>query len=100
MSRLGREAPVGFGALGLSLTVIYALQLNPIISALCTGVTALVAIIGMILGPYLHRPTPVLPWRLLTVASVLFLVGVMVRPWSADQTGSGQWTADSFTLSG
>jgi diguanylate cyclase len=100
MSRLGREASVAVGVIGLSLTVIYALQLNPVINALCTGITALIAIACMIVGPSLHKPSPARPWRLLSVASVLFLVGVMIRPWSATQTGAGQWAVDAFALSG
>lgn len=100
MSRLGREAPVGFGALGLLLSVIYALQLSPVVNALCTGIAALGAVVCMIIGPYLHRPASIMPWRFLLAASVLFLVGVLSRPWSAAQTGSGQWLADSFTLAG
>ena len=100
MKRFGREASVTFGAVGLLLSVIYSLQLNPVVNAACTGLTALGALAAMIIGPNLHRPSPVLPWRLLAFAAVTFLVGVLIRPWSADQDGSGQWAADVFTLTG
>jgi diguanylate cyclase (GGDEF)-like protein len=100
MSRFGREAAVGFGALGLLLSVIYALQLDPVVNALCTGVVALGSLAFTIVGPNLHKPIPVLPWRLLACASVMFLGGVMIRPWSATQQGGAQWIADGFTLVG
>jgi len=100
MSRYGREASIGFGVIGLLLSVIYSLQLNPTVNALCIGLVALGSLACVVIGPNLHKPTSVLPWRLLAGASVLFLVGVMIRPWSADQQGSAQWAADVFTLTG
>jgi hypothetical protein len=41
MSRYGREASVGFGVIGLLLSVIYALRISPTVNSLCTGVVAL-----------------------------------------------------------
>ncbi len=100
MSRFGREASVGFGVIGLLLSVVYSLQLNDVLSYVCIAVVALGSISFTVIGPRLHRPVPVLPWRLLTASSSVFLVGVLLRPWSADQAGAGQWVADSFTLAG
>ena len=73
MSRFGREVSVGVGATGLLLSVIYSLQLNPTVNSVCTGVVAVGSIICIIVGPTLHKPIPVLPWRLLGAASVIFL---------------------------
>src|SRR5690349_14750737 len=100
MSRYGREASVGFGVIGLLLTVIYALRISPTVNSVCTGVVALGSLACIVIGPKLHRPVPVLPWRLMAAASVIFLGGVMIRPWSATQRGAGQWIADAFTLVG
>jgi diguanylate cyclase (GGDEF)-like protein len=100
MSRFGREVSVGFGATGLLLSVIYSLQLTPTVNSVCTGVVAVGAITCILVGPVLHKPLPALPWRLLGAASILFLVGVLVRPWSAAQHGWTQWIADACTLLG
>jgi diguanylate cyclase (GGDEF)-like protein len=100
MNRFGREASIGFGAFGLLLAVIYSLQVNSAVNSLCIGLTALGAIACLIVGPSLHRPIPMLPWRLQAAASVMFLVGLMIRPWSAGQEGAGRWVADGFTLGG
>jgi diguanylate cyclase (GGDEF)-like protein len=100
MTRFGREASIGFGALGLLLSVIYALQLDPIVNGICTVVLALGGVACTIAGPRLHRPTTVLPWRLLAASAVMFLAGVFLRPWSSEQVGLNAGTADAFTLAG
>jgi diguanylate cyclase len=100
MSRFGRETSYGFAALGGLLAVIYALQLSPVVNALCLGAIALGAMGMMLLGPRLHRPTSPLPWRLMAGANVMFLTGVVVRPWATAQTGTIQIAGDAFTLCG
>ncbi len=100
MSRFGREIAMGFGVIGLLLSALYALQLDPVVSSICTGVVALGSVACLIVGPNLHKPIPALPWRLLAGASVMFLGGVLIRPWSVAQTGFNQWIGDGFTLVG
>ncbi|HST86355.1 MAG TPA: EAL domain-containing protein [Kineosporiaceae bacterium] len=100
MSRFGREISVGFGIIGLLLSVIYALQLNVTTNSICTGVVALGSVVCLIVGPILHKPIPALPWRLLAGASIVFLGGVVIRPWAVLQDGWARWSADSFSLVG
>jgi hypothetical protein len=93
-------AAAGFGVLGIALTVVYALQVSVTASGLCTIVIGTGTCAALAVGPRMHRATARAPWRLIAMAAVVFLVGVVIRPWAVEQHGAAAGLADVFTLSG
>ena len=100
-SLLQRMAPWSvFGVVGAACCAGYAAQLSPVVTAAAFVLVGLGAAGALSVGPRLHDARPRLPWRLLAAASVLFLVGAMVRPWAAQQAGLAMAAADAFTMPG
>lgn len=93
-------AAVGFGVLGLALTIVYAAQISSAISAVSTVVIGIGTCAALAIGPRLHRPAARAPWRLIAMAAVVFLVGVVIRPWAVLQHGAAAGLGDVFTLAG
>lgn len=73
-----------------------ATPVNDIIST-AIGLGAVVAIF---VGPRWHHARPLRAWTLLGAAAVVFLVGILVRPWAAAQTGIAAFAGDAFTVPG
>jgi diguanylate cyclase (GGDEF)-like protein len=71
---------VVWGSLCVVLTLLYALQLNDVVNNVCLSAVALGSIGCILLGPSLHRPAAMTPWRLLALAALLLLVSVVIRP--------------------
>jgi diguanylate cyclase len=82
---------------GVAASVLYALDVAAVAAFVLVGVGGVVA---MVVGPRWHRAEPRLPWRLLTAAAALFLVGALLRPVVASATGGSVLLADGFTLVG
>jgi hypothetical protein len=91
---------MAWGALGVGLTMIYGLQLDARVSGLCMVVVALGSCAAVVVGPRLHRLPARWPWRLIAVAEISFLCGMLIRSWAAEQHGLGAYSADVFTLPG
>jgi diguanylate cyclase (GGDEF)-like protein len=100
MARFGRTAALVLGLLGAALTITYALQLSPSLNSLCMSVIAVGSCLAMLVGPRLHRPPARRPWQLFAMAAIVFLIGMLVRPWAVEQPGAAVYIADLFTLSG
>jgi diguanylate cyclase len=100
MIRFGPKVAVAWAAVCVLLTLVYARQLSPGMSSACLAVVSLGSIVCLLLGPWLHRPRPVLPWRLLCGAAGLFLIGILVRPVAADAVGLQTWISSGISLAG
>jgi diguanylate cyclase (GGDEF)-like protein len=100
MARHGSIGAVLFVGFGGVLTVTYALQLSPSVNGLSLIVVAVGSCVALVLGLRLHQPRARAPWQLTAAAAVVFLCGMLVRPWAAGQQGLAAYTADAFTLSG
>jgi diguanylate cyclase len=89
-----------FAAFGSACTALYAADLGQSVGAfafLAVGVGGCAALLS---GPRVNRAVPARPWLLLGAASAVFLLGALIRPWAAEQTGLAMATADAFTLPG
>jgi diguanylate cyclase (GGDEF)-like protein len=100
MSRFGREACWVWGGFGLLLTAVFALQPGPQVRAVCFAAVASGSVACLLLGARVHRPRAVASWRLIAGSAAFFLLGALLRPWSARQPGQQAVTADAFTLTG
>jgi diguanylate cyclase (GGDEF)-like protein len=58
------------------------------------------AVVALFVGPRWHHARPLRAWTLLGAAAVVFLVGILVRPWAAAQTGIAAFAGDAFTVPG
>lgn len=89
----------GFGTAGVAMGVAFAVFPGSAVasaSALLVGVTTALA---TAVGPRINRSARPLAWRLLTASTVLFLCGIIARPWAVQRSGVEALTADLFTLS-
>jgi diguanylate cyclase (GGDEF)-like protein len=100
MARLSGRGAVMWGATGALLTLLYGLQLSSAVSDASMIVVAVGACGAMLLGPRLHRPANRISWRLMAAGAILFLCGMLVRPWAGSQHGAAVVSADAFTLAG
>ena len=91
---------LAFALLGGGCCLAYALELSLAVTAMALVVIGVGAAAAHIVGPRVNGAELKRPWRLLGIASVLFLVGALTRPWAADQTGLALAAADIFTLPG
>jgi len=90
----------GWLAVGGSATLVHAANPGAAASAGVFAVVGAGCIISLLVGQRIHRPRPLLPWRLMTVGSVLFLAGALLRPVAVTLDGPGQALGDFFTLPG
>ncbi|GAA1865902.1 putative bifunctional diguanylate cyclase/phosphodiesterase [Asanoa iriomotensis] len=96
---LASAIPAGlFVLVGLVAAIAYVVVGN--MADVLFVIVGLGASVALVVGPIRHRARPSWPWFLLAAASVLFLVGAIVRPWSADQRGAAQLISDAFTVPG
>jgi hypothetical protein len=56
MARLGRTGALVLGALGLGLTITYALQFSVSVNSACMIGVAVGSCVALVLGPRIHRP--------------------------------------------
>ncbi|GIJ46484.1 hypothetical protein Val02_33700 [Virgisporangium aliadipatigenens] len=82
---------------GLAATGLYAAGIAPQAAFAVVGVGSVVT---WFLAPWLHRTQLRRPWRLLTLAGVFFLLGVLIRPVVAGAHGYLVLLSDVFTLPG
>ncbi|MFK3980878.1 putative bifunctional diguanylate cyclase/phosphodiesterase [Micromonospora sp. NPDC050397] len=87
-------------AAGTALAALYVADLAEWLSVVLLALVGSGTAVALVMGPRWHRAAPRHPWHLLSAASVLFLVGVLIRPWATDRTGLSVLTADAFTVPG
>jgi diguanylate cyclase (GGDEF)-like protein len=94
----GRWQWKAFGAVALTATAAYALQLSPLVCMLAYAAVGVGTVTALTVGPRLHRAPLRHAWGWIALASVLFLVGPLIRPSIADGTGLLRLGGDMFTL--
>jgi diguanylate cyclase (GGDEF)-like protein len=103
---VGRSAPsrdfssLAFVLGGVAATALYATGISPSAAAASFTVVGLGSVVALFAGPRWHRAEPRRPWQLLASASVVFLIGALLRPWAVEQSGPSSLLADAFTVPG
>jgi len=95
----GRAAGAAAAVAAAGVVLLY-LAGSPLLQAVLLAGAGVVAVVALVVGCVLRRPHPLAPWWLMSVAGVLFLAGVAVRPWSLGQPGATRYLGDEVTLSG
>jgi diguanylate cyclase (GGDEF)-like protein len=96
----GPQASFRVAAAGFMLAALYCAGISPWLGGLATLVIGLGAFAAPAIGIHRHRPAQPGPWLALLAAAVGFLIGIVVRPWSVEQTGAAAFAGDVFTMSG
>jgi diguanylate cyclase len=94
----GPRLVLPFGLLATGCIAIYALDLDPALDLAAYLTLGLAGCVALFAGPRLHRSPTAAPWSLLGGASVLFLLGALIRPWASEQSGLLVSLADAFSL--
>jgi diguanylate cyclase (GGDEF)-like protein len=96
----GRWQWKAFGAAALTAGAAYALDLSAPVSMLAFAVVGFGCVAALIVGPRLHRAPLRHAWGWIALASTLFLVGALIRPFLVDESGWLRLSGDMFTLPG
>ncbi|MDP9394173.1 MAG: bifunctional diguanylate cyclase/phosphodiesterase [Actinomycetota bacterium] len=99
-ARRGRTAMLVLLAANAGLTALYVADLHVVASTAAFVLVGLSSLVALGIGPVLHRPAGVRPWRLLALASAAFLVGSVLRPVVAAEPAPLALLADGFTVPG
>ena len=83
---------------GVAATALYLTDLSPAVNSACALVVGVGTVIACFAGPRLLRAEPRRAWNLIGVASLSFLVGMLVRPAVTD--AGLPLIADCFTIPG
>ncbi|SNT27263.1 diguanylate cyclase (GGDEF) domain-containing protein [Asanoa hainanensis] len=89
-----------FVLVGLAAAIAYLLVDSTTASGITFAVVGAGAAASLVIGSGRNSARPRWPWLLLGAASVLFVIGAIVRPWSTEQTGATELMGDAFTLPG
>ena len=85
---------------GLVATALYLLNLSPAVSQLAFAVVGGGVVWACFTGPRRHRAQPPAAWLLIGCAALLFLIGVVIRPWASGQPFPLVLVADAATIPG
>ncbi|MFI6759926.1 putative bifunctional diguanylate cyclase/phosphodiesterase [Micromonospora sp. NPDC050417] len=100
-TRLARDSPAGALAVlgaGVAAAALYVADLADWLGTLLLTLVGAGTAVVLLVGPRWHRAAPRHPWHLLSAASALFLVGILLRPWASGRTGLSVLGADLFTV--
>jgi diguanylate cyclase len=85
---------------GVVAAGLYAADVSGAVNAAAFVAVALGSAVALFTGPRHHGAEPLSTWLLFGTASVACVVGAVVRPWAAAQTGPAVLLADAFTIPG
>ena len=94
-----RQWPV-LAVAGLVTAVLYVWNVAPVLSLLGFAVIGIVGVWACFAGPRRFGAEPRTGWLLIGVAALLFLIGVVVRPWVTAEPPPLPLLADAATLPG
>jgi diguanylate cyclase (GGDEF)-like protein len=89
-----------FVLLGAFAAVVYLLDLSAIATTGAFTFVGIGCVVALAVGPRWNRADIRRPWTLMAIAAALFLVGAVIRPWSADQAGAAALSSDAFSVPG
>jgi diguanylate cyclase len=96
----GRWAWQAFAGAGLVATVLYIADVSSLVSTAAFAVLGIGTVWACFAGPRRLGAEPRAAWLLIGVASLLFLIGVVVRPWVTDRPQPLPLLADAATIPG
>ena len=89
-----------FGVAGLVASVLYVWNVSAILSVFAFAVIGLGTIWACFSGPRRFGAEPQTAWLSVSAAALLFLIGVVIRPWAAVQPAPLPLLADAATVPG
>ena len=89
-----------FAVAGAVAAGVYLLNLSPALSTAAFAVIGLGVLWASFTGPRRAGAEPRIAWTLMAVASVLFLAGVIIRPWATSRPFPWMLVADALTVPG
>jgi diguanylate cyclase (GGDEF)-like protein len=95
-----RHASFGVAGVGTALTALYAAQVTSTLDNVALVVIGLGACLVQLIGIRVNKPDAARPWFTFVGGSVVFLIGVMIRPWAVEQPGLVSVSGDLFTMLG
>ena len=96
----GRRQWQAFAGAGLAAAVLYVADVSPLVTTLAFALIGIGTVWASFAGPRHFGAEPRVAWRLIGVAALLFLVGVVVRPWTTTQPPPISLLADAVTIPG
>ena len=96
----GRWQWKAFAAAGTAATALYTADVSETASTVSFAVIGVGTVWGCFAGPGWFAAEPRWAWRLMGLASLCFLIGVVVRPWAEAQPPPAGLLADAFTIPG
>ncbi|GIF66544.1 hypothetical protein Ais01nite_45790 [Asanoa ishikariensis] len=89
-----------FVLVGLAAAIAYLVVDSTTASGITFAVVGAGAAASLVIGSGRNGARPRWPWLLLGAASILFVIGAILRPWSTEQRGATELMGDAFTLPG
>ena len=96
----GRRQWQAFAGVGLAAVAFYVADLSPLVTTLAFALIGIGTVWASFTGPRRFGAEPRVAWRLIGVASLLFLVGVVIRPWASRQALPLSLLPDAATIPG
>src|SRR5690348_1900105 len=99
-STRGRRHWQAFAGASLVAVGLSVADLSPLVSTLAFALIGTGTIWASFTGPRRFGAEPRVAWRLIGVAALLFLIGVVVRPWASRQSLPFSLLSDAATIPG
>ena len=96
----GRRRWVAFAAFGLLAIGCYVAGVSPLVSMIALALTGAGTVWACFTAPRHFGAEPRPAWRLVGGAALLFLIGVVIRPWASGQPMPLPLLADAATIPG
>jgi diguanylate cyclase (GGDEF)-like protein len=96
----GRRQWQFFAVAGVAAAVLYVANVSPVLSVLAFAVVGLGTIWACFAGPRRFGAEPRTAWLSVSAAILLFLIGVVIRPWATAQPPPLPLLADAATIPG
>jgi diguanylate cyclase len=96
----GRRQWQAFAAAGMLAAVLYVWNVSPMVSMAAFAVIGIGTIWACFAGPRRFGAEPRTAWLSVSAAALLFLIGVVIRPWATIQPPPLPLLADAATIPG
>jgi hypothetical protein len=85
---------------GLIATVLYIADVSPVASTIAFAAIGVSTVWACFYGPRRSGAEPRSAWLLIGIASTLFLIGVVIRPWTSSRPLPWPLLSDAATIPG